>query len=633
LDQRAIIDVICRAGAENLGGEIGALLGQTLSCTVEQLDIFTKEQLFSDPSRPKSTLTRMSVSGDTEGLCYLINPTATAAILGGTLIMLPEDMIEEHASNEKLDGELEDAFSEVANIIAGVFTQAFVDKYKGSLRFIKNSVEELIPTKIDCASNQPFPPGNYYLTKCSLNINEQDLGALEFIVPAAVFALEEESPADTEAPSAEPAEVTAPAQSGTKEPESPATAEQPPEPSPAPQKRAPFAEAKKLTDVVFTAVVKQLGEEVGALLGQPLKCSDLQLLVTSKEEIFSSHCQKKSILTQIQVTGDRDGLGFLLTEVPDAIIMGGTLIMLPEDQIEELRSKGEFDGEVADSFGEIVNIIAGSLTQVFLDRYPQHLRYVKTTIETLVPTKIDLTSDQPFPQGDYYLASFSIDMEGQELNRALLIFPAEIFALEGETNKPTSAQQATASNQPAPGEWGGAPAEETVHSRATASDQPAPGEWGGPPAKEAVSARATAATEISEESASDVATAPPSGDPLVLIISDQEDNTGPFAQKLSAIGYKYQVIGYQDDIKGIFQQHNIAGIFLLMAKVGEKGFAAAIKMQSTGKTLPPVIFAGPDWTKTSVLRAIKYGAKDILVLPASDNEIQDKISAHIKNAS
>ena len=86
-------------------------------------------------------------------------------------------------------------------------------------------------------------------------------------------------------------------------------------------------------------------------------------------------------------------------------------------------------------------------------------------------------------------------------------------------------------------------------------------------------------------------------------------------------------------VKGLFQRHQILGIFLIMAQVGEKGFAAAIKLQAAGRPLPPIIFAGSKWTRSAVLRAVKYGAKDILILPASGDDIQDKVTRHIKKAS
>jgi len=139
LDQRAIIDVICKSGVENLAGEVGTLLGQALICSDIQLNLTSKENLFSNLDRQKTTLTRMTVDGDREGDCYLLNSISSAAFLGGTLIMLPDDVIEEGMQSEKLDVEMEDAFGEVANIIAGVFTQAFVDKYSKKTSFYQEN--------------------------------------------------------------------------------------------------------------------------------------------------------------------------------------------------------------------------------------------------------------------------------------------------------------------------------------------------------------------------------------------------------------------------------------------------------------------------------------------------------------
>ena len=627
MDQRAIIDVICKAGLENLSGEIGALLGQELICSDIQLNLTTKENLFSNLERRKTALTQMTVEGDREGHCYLLSRISSAAILAGTLIMLPEDVIEESAQNEKLDGELEDAFGEVANIIAGVFTQAFVDKYSKKLRFIKKSVEELIPTKIDPSSDEPCAPGNYYVASCNIGVGDKDLGPLELVVPAVIFDLEE-APAE---PTAEPAAKEIPDSASEAEPIT-ETSEPTPEAEAAPPAVAKptFADAKKLVDIVFNATISQAGEEVGALLGQTLTCDDIQLVMTSKADFFANHCIETSILTHLKVTGDREGLGFMLAQLPDAVILGGTLIMLPEDQIAEQKNNGQFDGDVEDAYGEIANIVSGSLTQVFQDRYPKPLRFIKTETETVIPTKIDPASDQPFPEGNYYLASFAIKMDGHELHRFLFIFPAEVFDLENEQAAEDPTQTAST-------------AAETSASTAAGGEttEPAPGEWGGAPvpaAAEEGGAKPTAVTAAESGVSNAAATAPQpvveaAGPPIILIISEQKNSADLFVEILAAAGYDCQVLNFQDEVKEPFKQHQILGIFLIMAQVEEKGFAAAIKLQAAGRPLPPIIFAGSEWTRSAVLRAIKYGAKDILIMPASGEDIQDKVTRHIKKAS
>lgn len=628
MDQRAIIDVICKAGLENLSGEIGALLGQDLVCTDIQLDVTSKEHLLSNPEREKTAFTRMTISGDQEGNSYLLTPLSTAAILAGTLIMLPEDMIEENVQSGTLDGELNDAFGEVANIIAGVFTQAFIDKYPKTIRFIKQTVEELVPTKVDLTSDDPFPPGNYYVASCQMAIGDKKLGPLELVVPATIFELETAEVKPSESDSAQTTPETAPQstqQPTVSSPEVSATTA-PPEPAVAAAPRPVFADAKKLTDVVFNATIKQASEEMGALLGQTLGCDDIKLIMTSKADFFSTHCVDKSVLAHLKITGDKEGLGFMLVQVPDAVVMGGTLIMLPDDQIEELKNSGSYDGEVADAYGEIANILAGSLTQVFLDRYPKKLRFIRTDIETVVPTKIDPASDEPFAEGNYYLVSFAIQMEGFELNRIQLIFPAEIFDLDHI--EPEASQQQTHAADHGQG---------TIQSNAVAANAegPAPGEWGGPPLPGTAGQPQAAVSKAADAAGGTIGhqTATPTGSPVVLVISDQEQNAGPFAEILSNAGYDCHSLSFQDEIKDLFQKHQVLGIFLVMAQVGERGFAAAIKLQAAGRPLPPIIFAGPEWTKSAVLRAVKYGAKDILVMPASNDEIQDKVSLHIKKAS
>ncbi|MDA3903477.1 MAG: hypothetical protein PF441_08535 [Desulfuromusa sp.] len=627
MEQRAIVDVVCKSGMENLAGEIGALLGQELICSDVQLNLTTKEDLFSNLERKKTALTRMTVGGDREGDCYLLTRISSAAILGGTLIMLPEDVIEEKAQSEKLDGELEDAFGEVANIVAGVFTQTFVDKYAKNLRFIKKTVEELSPTKIDPASDDPFAPGNYHITSGNMKIGDKNLGPFEFVVPAAIFELEEaavETPVAAETPAEQqPAEATSESEP-VAEASQPAPSAPIQDPTPPAEKKPAFADAKKLTDVVFNAIIGQVGEEIGALLGQSLQCNDIQLVMTSKANFFSNYCSEKSVFTHLKVTGDREGLGFMVAQVHDAVVLGGTLIMLPKDQIAEQKKNGQFEGDVEDAYGEVANILSGSLTQIFLDRYPKKLRFIKTDAETIVPTKIDTASDQPFPEGDYYLASFAIQMEGYELHRILLIFPAEIFDLENEQATESTQDQTAPSATAAEGTTG-----------------PAPGEWGGPPATENTAEPAAAtSTDISTNKETTTATSPasqpmvePTGSPIVLLISDKKTDADPFVEILSSAKYEYQVLTFQEEVRELFQQHKILGIFLIMAQVGEKGFASAIKLQSAGRPLPPIIFAGSEWTRSAVLRAVKYGAKDILVMPASSDDIQDKVTRYIKKAS
>jgi CheY-like chemotaxis protein len=317
--------------------------------------------------------------------------------------------------------------------------------------------------------------------------------------------------------------------------------------------------------------------------------------MVTKEEFFTQHCQDKSILTFMTVSGSAGGQIYLFNQTKDAILMGGTLIMLPDEELHDQMNKGKFEGEVADAYGEVANIIAGGLTQTFLERYPQQLRFVKTSSVTVIPTKIDMAGDEPMPAGQYYVASCAISLQGSALGRMLLLFPAAVLRLENY-------------NQPEPGP--------------EKSREPAPPSAG-------PQASASGAVPSATPAQRQMPSPPADATPLVLIITDSPQDAEVICASLTHSSYETRVIGYKDDLRAIFNAHPVLGIFLLMSEVGEKGFSVAIKLQSSGYPLPPVIAGGPAWTRSSVLKAVKYGVRDILVTPASDEEIREKFSQHL----
>lgn len=588
MDHQAIVETVFKAVVTALPTELGALLGQELSCSDASCRLATKTDLFNGDPRPKSTLSHLNVTGDHEGKAFLVLSVKTAIIFGGTLIMLPQDQIDENVNSESLEGEVADAYGEVANILAGVMTQIFLDKYSKSIRFVRTEVDEFNDTQVDVASEQPFPPGNYFHLSTELNMGGQSLGLLEVITPVDLLDIEmAEAVAETT--------DTAPSKAETAGAPAVATAEaveKAVDPPSAP-KPPPFADAKKVADVVLKATVGQVTEEVGALLGQNFTSNDLKLEMVTKEEFFSNHCFDKSTLTHITVSGDVEGEIYLLNQTKDAILMGGTLIMLPEEEIQSLSGTGGFDGEVADAYGEVVNIISGGLTQTFLDRYPRQLRFVKTTAETIVPIKIIPADDSPFPDGLYYMASFGTKLQDNPLGKLFILFPAEILGLESygvESEQPATEITATESS--------------TVVE--TTTDQ---GSTQTPPAAQ-------------PQPLSDAT-------PVLLVIADTQEDAEAISRNLSSESCDVKVIGFKDDIRTVFSTHPVLGVFLLMSEVGEKGFSVAIKLQSSGYKLPPVIAGGPEWTRSSVLKAIKYGARDILITPASDDEIREKANQHI----
>lgn len=69
-------------------------------------------------------------------------------------------------------------------------------------------------------------------------------------------------------------------------------------------------------------------------------------------------------------------------------------------------------------------------------------------------------------------------------------------------------------------------------------------------------------------------------------------------------------------------------VFLVMGEVSEQGFGLAIKLGSAGLNVP-LVAAGPAWTRSLVLKAVKYGASDILVTPSTPGDIRQKLETNL----
>jgi ActR/RegA family two-component response regulator len=61
----------------------------------------------------------------------------------------------------------------------------------------------------------------------------------------------------------------------------------------------------------------------------------------------------------------------------------------------------------------------------------------------------------------------------------------------------------------------------------------------------------------------------------------------------------------------------------------EQGLASIIKAKGIFGSSVPLIAAGGRWTRSQVLQAVKYGVCDIVVTPASPDDIREKIRQNL----
>ena len=326
-------------------------------------------------------------------------------------------------------------------------------------------------------------------------------------------------------------------------------------------------------------IIEKLSEEVSGLLGQDFTLDDIQHGLRSRDEVYAP-LSGKQVLTTLTVSGDAEGVAYVVVGLKDAITLGGTLILLPPDEMAARRKKQLFDGEVSDAYGEIANIMAGVYTAVFIDHADPKLHFKKTDLLDFNPGP----NDSAIPPGTYYTSVGQTKMDGAPLGSLSILIPPQLLKL------------------PIPG---------------AATDE-----------QEAASSGAGKGADSSEEVSGPIAL---DSEGLLMVVSETQQSAEAFARNFSdQCRCNLACLHFQEDFQGAIRGRKVLGVFLAMREVGERGLASIIKIQSAVGEKTPLIAAGPEWTRKTVLQAIKYGARDILVTPASTGEILGKIRRHMQ---
>ncbi len=582
------LDKILELTQDRAAEEVGALMGATMSMTDFSTQLISKEDFFDEPSG-KLVFAEMQLTGELEGDGCILVSVRDAVRLGGTLIMLPDSELEESVSSEDYSEETEDAYGEVANIVAGAYTSTFEEMYPKSFRFVRKNLEIITPIKVDVESEKPIPNQNYYQVSSVMTLNGVEMGKLIVLIPAEPLGLDvqiqdnNEQKVDTES--------TGQIETSDKEADETQTETEPAgvPSSDAVEEAQSFdvKKHKKRVDACLKVSYSRLGGELEAMLGVEVKLSEHSTKLVSKEDFFFDEASGKQVLAHMDVTGKSEGKSYLFISLKDAILIGGTLIMLPEGELEKKIVAEDFNEDIEDAYGEIANIISGVYTKVFEEQYSDKIRFIKTGLEHVVPMKVDAESDEPMPDGSYYMATSLINIGGKTLGSIQFLTPVSVFQLE------TLGQEQTADNAPAPD------AEKTRGTNNVATS-------GG------MEHDKVALKEAGEDTQN----------PEFIIVSNDSEICSTITGALSANGIVSKVLDYKESVSD-YLPGTVKAIFLVMATVEEQGLGVAIKISAASSL--PLIAVGAEWTRMKVIKAVKYGVNDILLTPASEDEIMEKI--------
>jgi CheY-like chemotaxis protein len=350
----------------------------------------------------------------------------------------------------------------------------------------------------------------------------------------------------------------------------------------------------KLHEMLETAL-RQAGEEAGMLLGQGLNATLTDSLAFSKAAYFGDLDDGVFVLA-VESREEYPGQFYLVFNLRDAILMSSLLLGIPTARIKEKQRLSIIEPDDIDAFGEIGNMVNGAINTTFQGSLSgkAHLKLLGS--KKYVPEIDPLTDDDPLPNGDYLMFRSRLEMEGQEMNHLDVLIPVELSNLYDPPPEPA----------PASVDDAGA-AETSAGGIETGIEREPEGDEDVPVRKAAGIAGTT-------------------GEDIIAVFEDSDDERAQLVGSLKSVGLKLVESTLNADVKEVFSQGNVRLVVIGSQNADDRELAVCIKINALRQDQPvPILMCAQRWTRTAVLKALKYGARDIIIKPCDPEEIASKV--------
>lgn len=350
----------------------------------------------------------------------------------------------------------------------------------------------------------------------------------------------------------------------------------------------------KLYEMLENAL-RQAGEEAGMLLGQGLSITLTDSLKFSKAAYFGDLDDGVFAMT-VDSREEYPGQFYLVFNLRDAILMSSLLLGIPAPRIQEKRRLSIIEADDIDAFGEIGNMVNGALNTTFQGGLSGKAQLKQMSAKKYVPEIDPLSEDEPIPDGEYLMFRARMEMEGQEMNHLDVLIPMELADLfDPPPEAPSEPEPESELVATAEGEC---PAEESADADAA------------PPAGELRPA-AVAGTV---------------GEDMIVIFEDSDEECIQIKNALEFTGFKLVSGALNADVKDVFTHGNVRLVLIGSEDADDRELAVCIKINALRQEEPvPIVMCAQRWTRTAVLKALKYGARDIVIKPCDPDELSAKV--------
>jgi chemotaxis protein CheY-P-specific phosphatase CheC len=321
---------------------------------------------------------------------------------------------------------------------------------------------------------------------------------------------------------------------------------------------------------MLDAAMKQAGEESSMLLGQNMTVAASDVLNTDRKSYLGGE-DSAIYVVGVESREAYPGRFYMLFNLSDAIVMSSILLGIPTARIQEKRRLSIQEPDDVDAFGEIANQIIGSFNSVFQPMLPEKVHLKLLAPQKYVPELDTLSEELPFPEGDYVMYRAPLEISGHEMNRLDILLPHPLANLFDPQPEESAAPQAVALQ----------------------------------------------AEEAAEEKAQLLRS--------ILVLGD-DDGRQEIVEGLASSGLNLIDAPLGADLPSLFSQGDVRVAVITLRHTADRDLAICKRVvPMAGKSGGSVLLCAPEWTRTSVLKALKAGAKGILLHPFDPQELSAKV--------
>jgi CheY-like chemotaxis protein len=343
---------------------------------------------------------------------------------------------------------------------------------------------------------------------------------------------------------------------------------------------------------MLESALKQAGKETGQLLGQELSIALSDSLETSKTSYFGE-LDSGCFVLGIDSSESYSGQLYLVFSLADAIVMSSILLGFPPGRIQEKKRLSIMENDDFDAFSEIANMVNGAFNNVFQSTLPDKVRLKLLPPQKYVPEVDTLSEDGPIPDGDYLMFRSKMEMPNQEMGHLDVLIPVTL----GNLYDPPP----VAHND-----------EEALHT-------------GGDSA--GMAQNASEAEETGRPAADD------EGEESIIVLDDDGEQRQQMMEILAFTGFQMAEGTLDADIRELFKNRTVRLVIIGSQDADDRELAICIKVNAIRVAVPPpIIMSAERWTRTAVLKALKYGASDIIIKPCNSEDIVSKVRRYCKLA-